>query len=58
MTETKFTSILNKQNKTSQYLDPDTLNRRINPLKNINVKFANNSVYCIEYFKDFLLFTS
>lgn len=58
MSETKFTSILNKQNKTSLSLDPNTLNRHINPLKNINVKFTNNSVFCIEYFKDFLLFTS
>ena len=58
MPETKFTSILNKQNKTSLSLDPNTLNRHINPLKNINVKFTNNSVLCIEYFKDFLLFTS
>ena len=53
--ENKFTLMLKKQKIISNSLDKNTLNRLINPLKNINEKVIHNSVFCFEYFKDSLI---
>lgn len=53
--ETKYTLTLHPDERSTS-IDSDTLNRKINPLININLRSKDNSVVSIEYFKDVLLF--